>query len=166
MIGELRVQLGKNSRNSSKPPSSDGLAKPTVEEKKGKKNKRSLRRRSGRKPGGQDGHQGARLERVEVPDGEVLHEPECCRGCGGDLRGAERVLEGEESRQVFDLPEEIALGVIEHVAVNRCCGDCGTVSTGRFPEGIGAPVQYGPRSVRWGSICMSLSTFRMTARGS
>ena len=142
-VAELRQRLGKNSRNSSKPPSSDGLAKPPANKSK-KKNKRSLRRRSGRKPGGQPGHEGARLERVEVPDDRVEYEPDCCEGCGGDLQGAERVEEGEESRQVFDLPEEIALRVIEHVAVCRCCEDCATVSAGSFPEGVRAPVQYGP----------------------
>ena len=147
VIAELRQKLGRNSRNSSKPPSSDGYAKPTAEnksKKKGKKNKRSLRKRSGRKPGGQDGHEGAHLEPVDVPDDEVLHEPECCDGCGGDLHGAERVADGEESRQVFDLPEEIALRAIAHVAVQRLCDDCGHVSAGSFPEQVGAPVQYGP----------------------
>jgi transposase len=133
--------LGKNSRNSSKPPSSDGLAKLPANKKK---NNRSLRRRSGCKPGGQDGHEGAHLERREVPDDRVLHEPDCCGGCGGDLHDAERLEDREESRQVFDLPEEIALEVIEHVAVCRCCEDCGQMSTGSFPEGVEAPVQYGP----------------------
>ena len=144
VVVELRERLGKNSRNSSKPPSSDGYDKPSAN--KSKKNKRSLRRRSGRKPGGQPGHEGARLERVEdVPDERrVLHEPECCEGCGGDLAGAERLEDGEESRQVFDIPEEIALEVIEHVAVRRCCEDCGTVSVGVFPGGVDAPAQYGP----------------------
>jgi transposase len=142
VIGELRTRLAKNSSNSSKPPSSDGYGKPSAEEKK--KKGRSLRKRSGRKPGGQDGHEGAHLERVEVPDGEVLHEPEACAGCGGDLGGAERCEDGEESRQVFDLPEEIALGVIEHVAVCRLCDGCGQITAGSFPQGVGAPVQYGP----------------------
>ncbi|MGC8732793.1 MAG: IS66 family transposase [Halothiobacillaceae bacterium] len=146
VIAELRARLGKDSSNSSRPPSSDGYGKPSVEEKKGKKDKkdRSLRKRSGRKPGGQDGHEGAHLQRLEVPDAEVLHEPEACDGCGGDLAGAERVEDGEESRQVLDLPQEIAFLAIEHVAVRRCCGDCGTVSAGCFPEGVEAPVQYGP----------------------
>src|SRR5487761_1357827 len=85
VIAELRARLGKDSSNSSRPPSSDGYAKPSVEAKKGKKGKkgkkdRSLRKRSGRKPGGQDGREGAHLQRVEVPDGEVLHEPQECGG--------------------------------------------------------------------------------------
>ena len=147
VVAELHQRLGKNSRNSSKPPSSDGYSKPSVaqqKEEEGRKNKRSLRKRSWRKPGGQDGHEGAHLERVQVPDEQVPHEPDRCEGCGRDLMGAERVRNGEESRQVFDLPEEIALRVIEHVTVSRRCEECGTVSTGRFPEGVPAPVQYGP----------------------
>lgn len=139
-IADLQRRLSLNSRNSSKPPSSDGLSKPAADEKN---NKRSLRRRSGRKQGGQEGHEGAHLQPVDVPDDRVWHEPECCEGCGGDLEGAERVEDGEETRQVFDLPEEIALLVIEHVAVRRCCGGCGTVSAGSFPHGVLAPVQYG-----------------------
>jgi hypothetical protein len=73
----------------------DGYAKPSAS-----KQKRSLRTRSGRKPGGQDGHEGAHPERAEVPDERIEYEPECCDGCGGDLGGAERVEGGEESRQV------------------------------------------------------------------
>src|SRR5487761_899604 len=90
VIAEFRARLGKDSSNSSRPPSSDGYAKPSVEAKKGRKGKkdRSLRKRSGRKPGGQDGHEGAHLQRVEVPDGEVLHEPQECGGCGGVSAGS------------------------------------------------------------------------------
>jgi transposase len=138
VVAELQLRLGQNSRNSSKPPSSDGYRKPPV-----KKN-RSLRKRSGRKPGGQNGHEGSHLQRVAVPDGEVLHEPQGCGGCGGDLSDCERLPDGEEARQVFDLPEEIALRVIEHVAVSRLCKGCGQISTGSFPRGVAAPVQYGP----------------------
>jgi transposase len=138
-IAELRQRLGQTSRNSSKPPSSDGYRKPPANKKN-----RSLRKRSGRKPGGQSGHEGAHLARVEVPDAEVLHEPDGCEGCGRDLSDCERLQDGEESRQVFDLPEEIALRVIEHVAVSRLCNGCGQIGTGSFPQGVAAPVQYGP----------------------
>ena len=79
-----------------------------------------------------------------MPDAEVLHEPEACNCCGRDLEGAKRVKDGEESRQVFDLPEEIVLGVVAHVAVDRFCGRCGQISTGSFPVGVDAPAQYGP----------------------
>lgn len=129
---ELRRQLGLNSRNSSKPPSTDGLAKPAP---------KSLRRRSGRKPGGQPGHPGSRLEQVSAPDEVRRHEPVACRSCRGDLGGATEV--GVRRRQVFDIPP-IAVRVIEHQLIERRCG-CGTVTAGTAPDGVGAPVQYGPR---------------------
>ncbi|MDQ2897196.1 MAG: IS66 family transposase [Actinomycetota bacterium] len=135
-VAELKARLAANSRNSSRPSSSDGLSKPSVDQKK-----RGLRRPSGRKQGGQEGHQGSRLDRA-VPDASVEHPPERCGECGGDLAGAESV-EGGESRQVFDVPRQRALGVIEHVATLRRC-DCGVVSCGQFPNGVGAPTQYGP----------------------
>ena len=129
---ELRRQLGLNSRNSSKPPSSDGLAKPAP---------KSLRRRSGRKPGGQPGHPGSRLEQVSAPDEVVGHEPRACAGCGSGLDDAAQV--GVRRRQVFDIPP-ISVRVIEHQLIERRCG-CGCVTAGAAPEGVGAPVQYGPR---------------------
>ena len=136
-IAELQAKLKQNSRNSSKPPSSDGYGKPSPK-------RRSLRRSSGRKPGGQSGAEGHHLARVEVPDERITHEPDACDGCGSDLSDAEE-LESEESRQVFDIPEELALEVIEHVAKLRRCGSCGRVNQGRFPEGVRAPAQYGSR---------------------
>jgi len=138
LIAELRQRLDANSRNSSKPPSSDGYRKPPA------KKDRSLRRRSGRKPGGQKGHEGSHLERVQTPDRRVVHEPEGpCAGCGRDLADAEE-LEGGQSRQVFDIPEELALEVIEHVAGLRRCAGCGRVNEGRFPDGVAQGAQYGP----------------------
>ena len=137
LVVDLRAQLEGNSRNSSRPPSSDGLSKPPADRKK-----RSLRRSSGRKQGGQDGHAGARLEPVAVPDERVEHPPERCEGCHADLAGAEP-LGGGESRQVFDLPEGALLRVVEHVVARRRCG-CGRLNTGSFPAGVGAPTQYGP----------------------
>lgn len=130
-IAELEAQLGKNSRNSSKPPSSDGLAKPAP---------KSLRGRTGRRPGGQAGHQGQTLCQVAEPDRRVRHVPEWCRGCGAGLAGA--VGAGLERRQVFDIPK-ICVAVTEHELVKRRCG-CGTVTTADAPAGVEAPVQYGP----------------------
>jgi transposase len=132
-VAELRARLSANSRNSSRPPSSDGLAKPPAP--------KSLRRRSGRKPGGQPGHEGRHLQRVEDPDEVIVHVPARCGGCGGDLCGGEPV--GEEARQVFDLPA-IHLAVCEHRAQRRRCA-CGHVTSAVFPTGVGAPTQYGPR---------------------
>lgn len=136
-VAELRSRLVASSRNSSRPPSSDGLSKLPVDA-----NKRSLRRSSGRRQGGQEGHEGARLEPVAAADERIEHPPEQCEGCGADLAGAER-LEGGERRQVFDLPQGALLRVVEHVAARRRC-ECGHVSAGAFPGGVGAPTQYGP----------------------
>lgn len=133
-VAELEARLRQNSRNSSRPPSSDGLAKPKV--------RRSRRRRSGRKPGGQPGSEGHHLAQVAEPDSLVLHEPGRCGCCGESLAGAELV--GVERRQVFDLPPEISLEVCEHQARRRRCR-CGETSVGVFPAEVRAPAQYGPR---------------------
>jgi transposase len=131
-VVELKRQMGQDSRNSSKPPASDGLAKPAP---------RSLRRKSGRKPAGQKGHPGSTLAQVADPDEVLRHEPAACAGCGGGLVGAPEV--GVERRQVFDLPP-IRVRVTEHRLVIRQCG-CGTSTCGAAPSGVDAPVQYGPR---------------------
>ena len=92
-VADLRRQLGHNSRNSSKPPSSDSpFIKPAP---------KSLRGRSGRKPGGQPGHPGSTLALVDNPNKRQRHEPGPCTGCGVDLSNAPEV--GMERRQVFDL---------------------------------------------------------------
>jgi transposase len=137
VIAELRARLDQNSRNSSKPPSSDGYGKPPAE-----KRKRSLRRRSGRKPGGQRGHKGHHLERREDPDRVVLHSVEVCECCGRDVSGAP--IEQSQSRQVFDLPEMPALECVEHWIQKRRC-ECGHLASSSFPEGVTAPACYGPR---------------------
>src|SRR3954462_2547425 len=94
-IAELKRRLAASSRNSSKPPSADGLGKPAP---------KSLRGRSGRKPGGQLGREGRTLRQVAVPDEVVVHEPGGCAGCGGPLSA-----DGPPSRfirrQVFDIPQ-------------------------------------------------------------
>ena len=92
-VAELEARLAATSKNSSKPPSSDGLGKPSP---------KSLRGRSGRKPGGQDGHRGRTLCQVPDPDEVVLHEPATCAGCGSGLGGAAEAA--TIRRQVFDLP--------------------------------------------------------------
>ncbi len=131
-VDDLKRRLAQNSRNSSRPPSSDGLSKPPP---------KSLRRPSGRKPGGQPGHRGAHLEKVAVPDEVIDHLPSICAGCQGDLSGGEEV--GYLARQVFDLPE-IRLRSSEHRAHTRRCG-CGHETTAGFPDAVSAPTQYGPR---------------------
>lgn len=134
-VEELEARLRENSRNSSRPPSSDGLGKPPPKP-------RSRRRRSGRKPGGQPGSEGRHLAQVADPDEIVLHEPGVCGGCGCGLEDGELV--GAERRQVFDLPQETRLVVCEHRSARRRCR-CGTVTGAAFPEQVRAPAQYGPR---------------------
>jgi transposase len=132
-VAELRRQLGLNSQNSSRPPSSDSpFVKPAP---------KSLRRRSGRRPGGQQGHPGSTLAQVADPDSTVRHEPGPCAGCGAGLAGAPEV--GVERRQEFDLPP-MTVRVTEHQLVARRC-TCGVTTCGAAPDGITAPVQYGPR---------------------
>lgn len=132
-VAELRRQLDMNSTNSSKPPSTDSpFTKPAP---------KSLRRKSGRKPGGQSGHRGSTLSQVADPDEILRHEPGRCTGCGSDLAEAAQV--GVERRQVFDLPP-MRVRVTEHQLVARRCG-CGATSSGAGPEAVTAPVSYGPR---------------------
>jgi transposase len=135
---ELERQLGLNSTNSGKPPSTDGLKK-----KPARARVSSLRERSGKKSGGQKGHPGKTLSRTATPDATVDHFPGTCSGCGGSLTGAAAV--GHTARQVFDLPEPQPLIVTEHRAHVCVCGNCGTETRAAFPEGVTAPVQYGAR---------------------
>ena len=135
-IAELERQLGLNSSNSGKPPSSDGLKKTPARVS-------SLRERSGKKPGGQPGHPGKTLSRTETPDVTVDHFPSTCKGCSAALSEAD--ANGHTSRQVFDLPEPQPLVVTEHRAHHCRCPACGTQTRAAFPDGVSAPVQYGAR---------------------
>ena len=135
-ITELERQLGLNSGNSGKPPSSDGLKKKPARVS-------SLRERLGKKPGGQKGHPGKTLSRTETPDATIDHFPGTCPGCGSSLN--EAMATGHTARQVFDLPEPRPLIVTEHRAHACRCATCGTQTCAAFPEDVTAPVQYGPR---------------------
>ena len=114
-IAELERQLGLNSSNSGKPPSSDGLKKPARVS--------SLRERSGKKPGGQKGHKGETLRQVTDPNEVVDHYPSACSMCGAGLDAETSV--GHSARQVFDLPEPQPLVVTEHRAHDCQCAVCG-----------------------------------------
>jgi len=135
-VAELERQLGLHSGNSGKPPSSDGLKKPSRTS--------SLRERSGKTAGGQPGHPGKTLSRVAEPDATIDHFPSSCSGCGAALDAA--TATGPIARQVFDLPEPQPLVVTEH-RVHQCrCATCGTRTRAAFPDGVTAPVQYGART--------------------
>jgi len=135
-IAELERQLGLNSGNSGKPPSSDGLKKKPVRVS-------SLRERSGKKPGGQKGHPGETLRQSESVDATINHFPKACAGCGEAL--SEAMATDHIARQVFDLPEPQPLIVTEHRAHSCRCAACGTQTRADFPPDVKAPVQYGAR---------------------
>ncbi len=136
-IAELERQLGRNSRNSSLPPSADGPAVP---------NRAARRRGGGRKPGKQPGAEGRSLGIVAEPDEIVEHVPTSCAGCGAGL--TEATPEGGEGsedvvrRQVHDIPP-ITARVIEH-RLHRLRCVCGHRTRAQAPAGVGAPTVYGP----------------------
>jgi transposase len=123
------AHLLKDSRNSSLPPSTDR-----------RKRARSLRERSGRKPGGQVGHPGSTLGFIKKPDRLIIHEPQACHLCGASLGASE--ITGSERRQVHDLPPQ-KVKVTEHQVQRKVCGRCSAVNKAEFPAGVNAPVQYG-----------------------
>jgi transposase len=135
-IAGFEKRLGRNSSNSSLPPSSDRFGKPKPESPN-----RAARRALGRKPGKQPGDDGRHLAQVADPDDTQIHTPTCCADCGSDLANAP--TEAVEVRQVFDSPEPKLL-VTEHRAVTKRC-HCGTATKAVFPPEARAYACYGPR---------------------
>ena len=131
-VNQLQSRGKKNSRNSSKPPSSDGLNKPAP---------KSLRVGGQNPTGGQKGHPGSTLSQATQPDKVVVHSvPDQCQSCHRELPFAYV----NETRQVFELPV-LQFEVTEHHAMQAICS-CGHVHTAEFPAGVNATVQYGPRA--------------------
>jgi transposase len=137
-IAALEKRLGKNSENSSLPPSSDlfGRKKDRPENAN-----RAARRALGRKPGKQPGTDGKHLAHVDDPDEVRLHTPPACDGCGADLAGVP--VERTEVRQVTDIPTPVPV-TTEHRAESKRCA-CGTVTKAPFPNEARGHASYGPR---------------------
>jgi transposase len=133
-IQALEDKQEKDSHNSSKPPSSDGMKKPM---------KHRQRSKSKKKVGGQKGHVGSRLAPVAEPDHVEIHAVKHCQHCERPLE--DWAVARHIQRQVFDLPEVIQLEVTEHRAEVKACPDCGMENIAAFPTGVTQVTQYGAR---------------------
>jgi len=129
-IKTLERQQAKDSHNSSLPPSSDRFVRVP----------KSLRQKSGKKPGGEMRHRGHHLRQVETPDEVLVHPVICCEQCHHDLRAQPAGI--PERRQVIDLPAK-RLWVTEHRAEEKQCPACYHLTRAPFPTAVSAPVQYG-----------------------
>ena len=129
-VKTLEGQQAKDSHNSSLPPSSDRFVR----------SPKSLRQKSGKKPGGQVGHRGHHLRQVKIPDEILLHQVQRCERCQHDLRA--QVADLPERRQVIDLPTK-RLWITEHRVEEKQCPQCYHLTRAPFPAEVKAPAQYG-----------------------
>lgn len=137
-IAELKRRLNKDSSNSSKPPSSDGLKKASRTS--------SLREKGKHTSGGQKGHKGTTLKQVAHPEHIVTHQLEQCPDCGRSL--SQQIAKGIVKRQVFDLPT-VQVEVTEHRAEIKFCTCCQKQVIASFPSEVKAYTQYGNRIRSW-----------------
>jgi transposase len=119
----------KDSKNSFVPPSKD--------ENRIKPNQ-SLRKKSGRKNGGQKGHKGTTLKMHSHPDSIIMHKPNHCRCCGDPLTTTQ---DFKGRRQVIDIPQ-IKPIVTEHQIFSAACS-CGHTTIGHYPQEASCPISYG-----------------------
>ena len=133
LVQELQARLAKDSHNSSKPPSSDGLGRKS----------RSLRKKSGKKPGGQLGHRGETLRLVATPDVVREERPAVCVSCQR-LLSQDALVVARERRQVVDVPL-VRLRTTEYQALHVRCPACQHLSVPAFPAEAPSRTQYGPR---------------------
>jgi transposase len=130
-VKDLQDRLAKNSRNSSLPPSSDRFVRQP----------KSLRKKSEKQPGGQEGHPGTTLRFAEAPDEVIEHQVTVCSSCQHDLREVQACV--RLRRQVVDIPSP-RLIVQEHRAEQKQCPRCQHMTLAAFPPAVTAPIQYGP----------------------
>ncbi len=135
-VRDLEARLAKDSHNSHKSPSSDGL-------KRQLPSTCSLRRESGKQPGGQLGHVGETLHLVAEPDALLEHRPAICAACQSPLDTDAADVVARDRRQVQDLPP-IRLQVTEHQVLHVRCPACQQVTAGAFPLEAPSRAQYGP----------------------
>ena len=135
---DIRDRFNTNSRNSSKPPSSDGLSKPPAPI--------SLRKKSGKKSGGQKGHAGSTLTQISNPNHVIRHSLHTCPGCGSSLENQECLR--LSARQVFDIPVPETI-VTEHKIEHKHCRKCKKTVRSSYPKTVEGPVQYGPNIRSW-----------------
>jgi transposase len=139
-VQALEERLAKDSHNSHLPPSSDRFVRQP----------KSLRKKSGKKAGGQEGHPGATLQWHACPDEVIVHPVTCCEHCQHDLQAVKPLQ--IERRQVVDVPAPRPL-VQEHHAERKQCPFCQQITAAAFPAGVDAPLQYG---MRLGAIAVYL----------
>ena len=147
-IAELKAQINQNSKNSSKPPSSDGYKKPQP---------KSLRKSSGKKAGGQKGHEGSGLKLMNEPNNYVIHEPSECNQCPKKAScKAQKLVNATR----YELDINIETMTTAHQTVMVYCPQSTKVLSSCFPEHIKGTMQYG---VNIEALAVSLNTVGMVS---